>query len=276
MRRCPRGFTLIELTIAMLLSAMLGVVILKILITTSRFYAGDTAMRNARTVARSPLGLLRAELRGVESGGGLVAADSFSVTVRSPYAMGLLCAGGTGGISVSLLPADSLALASAQYSGFAVRDTYGAWTYVDGGTPAAGGASACSAAGMVTQAGGSTAQITASLPAMTLAAGSAVLLYQRVTYRFAPSAALPGRRALWREAGTLPAEELAAPFEASARFRFHTGASDSSRVLPATPLSATRGIELVLNGASEKPPFGHGVPVSTGFVTSVFFRNRGS
>ena len=271
MRRGARGFTLIELVLALMLSALLGVVVVRILLTTSRFYAGDSARRNARVVARGPLGLLRAELRNIEPGGGLIAADSQSLTVRSGYATGLVCTAGSGQITVSLMPADSLPLASASFAGVAWRGESGAWTYADGGTITAGGSASCGGAGIA--AGGAAVVIITTVPAFPQS-GSPVFLYQRVTYRFAASSALPGRLALWRLTGTSGSDELAAPFGSGARFRFHTASAESSLTAAPSPLSAMRGIELVLDGASEKPPRATGTPAATGLTTSVFFRNR--
>lgn len=272
-----RGFTLIELVIALVLSAILGGAVIKILLTTGRFYQKDSAIRSARTIARSPLGLIETELMAVEPSGGIVAADSFQLTVRSGYATGLLCGIASGVATISLLPSDSLMTASAGFSGYAWRAGTGSWTYVDGGAPpATGSAAICSAAGIITLAGGRVIALSPAPPALT-AVGTPVLLHQRVTYRFAPSALMPGRRALWRDVATgNVSEELAAPFEATARFRFFTGASDTSRAVPAAPLSANRGVELVLDGASERPPYGGGVPETSGVTTGIFFRKRGA
>lgn len=267
-----RGFTLIELVLSLTLSGILGVAIVKILLTTSRFYQQDNAIRSARTLARSPLGLLESDLLGVEPSGGLLAADSLSLTVRSAYATGALCGISGNVATVSLLPGDSLLIEAAGYSGYAWRQA-GSWTYVAATTrPGAGSAAVCSAAGISTLAGGRVVTLTPAPPSAA-APATPITLYQQLTYRFAPSSRLPGRQALWRDmAATASSEEIAAPFATSARFRYFTGASDSSRPAAAAPLSATRGIELVLDGASERPPHNRGTLETSGITTGIFFR----
>ena len=58
--------------------------------------------------------------------GGLAAAAQDSVTVRVPYAFGMLC-GGTGVTTASLLPADSLTYATALPDSVAIRTGSGAY-----------------------------------------------------------------------------------------------------------------------------------------------------
>jgi hypothetical protein len=106
--------------------------------------------------------------------------------------------------------------------------------------------------------------------------GMNVLLLQEVRYRFGPSVALPGATALWREvlSGTTISEELAAPFDSTARFRFFvTGALTAQDALP-SPRSLTRGIEIHLDGLSETAPLGSATPKRIGLTTSIFFKNR--
>ncbi len=270
-----RGFSLTELVITMVIAGVLGAAVTKILITTSRFYGQDAALRGARTVSRSALGLLDQELRMVDATGGVVRADSAYLTVRQPFAMGVLCTTGGATATVSLLPVDSLVLAGAGFSGYAWRDASGAWVYVEAGAKrSTGSAAACSGASVTTLAGGSVVALTPAPPA-TAGAGTPVFLFQRISYRFAPSSALPGRVGLWRDVeATGLAEELAAPFDAGARFRFLTLNADTSRVLAPLLLADLRGVELVLTGASERTPLGRRTPESVRLTTAVFFMNR--
>lgn len=275
-RRAVRGFTMIELIMALTLSGILGAIITKVLITTSRFYGKDSAQRNARQVSRGAFGLLESELRMVETKNGVVSADSFSLTVRAPYAFGILCTTGGSIATASLLPMDSLSFAGAGFSGYAWRDsTSGLYTTVEtGATTGNGTASVCTGQSITTLTGGKVVTLSPAPPA-SVTAGSAVYLYQRITYRFAASAALPGRTALWRD---VPAralsEELVTPFDASARFRFYVLNADTAQNAAPSPLADIRGIELLLNGASEVAPLGRSAPATARFTTAVFFRNR--
>ena len=68
-------------------------------------------------------------------------------------------------------------------------------------------------------------------------------------------------------------EELAAPFDAAARFRFYR-LNDNTAQDPVPLLAEIRGFELVLDGASEASPRISGAPRRAPLTTSVFFRNR--
>ncbi len=270
-----RGFSLTELVITMLIAGILGVAVTKILITTSRFYGQDAALRSARTVARSPIGLLEQELRMVEVAGGVLGADSASLSFRAPYAMGLTCTAGGGTATVSLLPADSLTLAGAGFSGYAWRSAAGAWTYVEAGaTLGVGNGTLCTGASVTTLPGGSVVTLTPAPPA-TEGIGTPIFLYQRIGYRFAASTAMPGRLALWRDvAASGLSEELVAPFDASARFRFFVRSADTAQAAAPAALADLRGVELVLAGASERASPGRARPASVSLTAAVFFRNR--
>lgn len=270
-----RGFTLIELMLALVLASVLGAIVTKSLVSTSHFYAQDSGQRAARVVARSATSLIESELRMVESSGGLVSGSESSITVRVPYALGVLCSSGGSSVQVSLLPMDSMAYASAGFSGFTVRDSLGAYTnFETSPTRTAGTASVCTTARITTLTGGMVVRLRPA-PSTAFAIGTPVLLYQRVTYRFASSTILVGRRALWRDvAATGVSEELAAPFDNTARFRFYALNADTAQTLIPSPIANTRGVELILNGASEKTVFGNSQPETAMFTTAVFFRNR--
>lgn len=114
--------------------------------------------------------------------------------------------------------------------------------------------------------------VTPSMPAATV--GTVAFLYQRVRYEFAPSSTIAGRTGLWRTLETSGAtEELAAPFDASARFRFYRVDEDTARTI-VPPLSEIRGLELRLVGSSEKARFGRVTPETSRLQTAVFFTNR--
>ena len=135
-------------------------------------------------------------------------------------------------------------------------------------------ASACLPDSVSTLPGGKVITLTPGAPFGT-PAGSPVFLFQRIRYRFAPSSALPGRIGLWRTVvATGTAEELAAPFDATAAFRFYRLDSDTSQAAAPSPLSTTRGIELRLAGASRATPYGAAGPKVVGLTTTIFFQNR--
>jgi hypothetical protein len=165
-------------------------------------------------------------------------------------------------------------LAEPGFSGYAWRGLLGQYNYVEGGA-ALGVAvpGTCVAAGITPLPGSIRVSVAPLLP-IGVPVGTVVLLTRRLTYSFANSAAIPGRRALWRRVdATGEREELAAPFDAAARFRFYR-LSDNTAQDAVPPLAEIRGFELVLDGASEASPRTTGAPQRAPLTTSVFFRNR--
>jgi hypothetical protein len=165
--------------------------------------------------------------------------------------------------------------AGATVAGFAYRSATGVYTYVATTTaPAlAATSTACSTAGITVVSGGTkrTIATTSLTPALV---GAPVLLYQTVRYHFSASTAVTGRRGLYR---AVPAasldEEIVAPFDTSARFRYYVNDSRTSQISAPSPLRQITGVELVLNGVSERPN-GDGTYTKVPLSTAVFFKNR--
>jgi len=269
------GFTLVEMLIAMVLLSSLGGVMAGFILANNRFVRSQDAWREARSVSRRELDRLTADLRAVEATGGVVAAAPTDLTVRVPYALGVICHATGGQTVVSLLPPDSLLYANAGFSGYAWRNNLGVYSYQEGSTTVGTStASACQPDSVSTLPGGKVITISPGAPFGT-PAGSPVLLFQRIRYRFAASSAMPGRIGLWRTVvATGTAEELAAPFDSSAVFRFFQLDSDTAQAAAPSPLSTTRGIELRLAGASRGPPYGAAGPKVVNLTTAIYFQNR--
>jgi hypothetical protein len=268
------GLTIIELIVTIIVLAIVGGGIVRMLTSQASFYEHQGAGRNARSISRAAVNVLLSEMRMVEVGGGVVAATPTLVSLRVPYALGVYCGSPSGVSTIMLLPADSAVLAEPGFSGYAWRGRLGNYTYVEGGstlTPPVPGT--CVTAGITPLPASVRVGITPVLP-VGVPSGTAVLLTRRITYAFAPSAAIPGRLALWRRVDATGArEELAAPFDTAARFRFYRlNANTAQDAVPA--LTDIRGFELVLDGASESTPRTTGTPRRAPLTTSVFFRNR--
>lgn len=265
------GLTLVEMLVTVVVLGIVGAGLVRMLTSQARFYEHQGAGRNARSVSRAALNVLLSELRMVDPGGGVVAASASSITLRVPYAFGVFCASPSGVSTVALLPADSAMLAEPGFSGYAWRGRLGSYNYVDGANLVPPVPGTCVSAGITP-----IAQRVGLMPVMPTgnASGTVVMLYRRITYAFAGSAAIPGRIALWRRIdATGEREELAAPFDATARFRFYPlNANVAQDAVPT--LTDLRGFELVLTGASEASPRTIGTPRRTPLTTSVFFRNR--
>jgi type II secretory pathway pseudopilin PulG len=267
--------SLIELIITLVIVAIIGASISRLLVSQTRFFQKLSLGRDARSVTRQARNLVQTELSMVEIGAGVVAASNDSITVRVPVVFGLYCASGT----MMLLPSDSMYLAAASVDGFAVKDTNttGAYTYVALTSTANGTAANCT---------GGTVQITAPsggsyrnlTPSPSTVAGvtqaSPIFLYQTVTYKFANSTLVSGQRGLWRRASTGAYAEIVAPFDNTSQFRFYSLYSDTSQVGVPSPLTNIRGVELRMDARAPTVSPGQTTREASSVKTAIFFRNR--
>jgi prepilin-type N-terminal cleavage/methylation domain-containing protein len=289
-----QGFTLMELMLSLIIAAIVGAALIRMSLAQARFMDQQEAWRSARGVARGGINRLVSDLRAVEAPGGVsaAAAGGQDFTIRVPYAFGVMCLTTGATSTVSLLPVDSSMYAAPGYSGFAYRSSAGGYTYVANATaPAAGAGATCTAAlpvplgisvgdgGFLPSINGSPvgkAVILTGGPPVGTPVGSIVFLYRTIRYEFKNSTALPGRTGLFRTMvnGGAPTEEIATPFDNTARVNFYVlNAATAQSAVPGL-LGNVRGLELVLNGMSERTPGGSTAPKSANVTTSVFFENR--
>ena len=284
-----RGFTLVELLISMIVTAIIGAALVRMVLSQARFMDQQEAYREARSVSRGGINRLLSDLRAVEASGGLVAAAAGGqdFTVRVPYAFGILCGIAANVYTVSLLPVDSTMFAEPGYTGFAIRsNANGTYSYYPSNVLNLAGTTALCLNGLydsihtVPALNGSPAGRVVNITKTGAAImppplrGSVVYLYRHIRYEFKASVAVPGRTGLWRTMVTGGAtEELAAPFDATARVNFYNlNVTPAQSAVPT--LTNVRGLELLLNGMSERTPSGSAAPKSANMTTSVFFENR--
>jgi pilin/secretion family protein with methylation motif len=285
-----RGFTLVELMISMIVTMVIGAALVRMVLGEARFMGQQEAWRNARSVSRSGINRLVSDLRMVETGGGVLAAAAGGqdFTIRVPYAFGVMCNynNGTNVSTLSMLPVDSAVFNAPGFSGFAWRNAAGTYTYVTTGTvPAIPGTPGMCAAAVPRQVvnvgsingspAGQTMDVTGALVGGPPQVGAIFFLFRRVRYEFKASVAVPGRLGLWRTTLSGGAtEEIAAPFDNTARVNFYVLNSSTAQAAVPGTLSDIRGLELVLNGMSEATPVGSAGPKVANVTTSVFFENR--
>jgi prepilin-type N-terminal cleavage/methylation domain-containing protein len=292
-----QGFTLVELLLSLVISAIIGTALIRLSLGQARFMDQQEAWRQARSVSRSGINRLLSDLRAVENGSAPLAAvnglqaavaGGQDLTVAVPYAFGILCGMAANVYTISLLPVDATMYAELGYSGFALRDKTGAYTYSASNTLTAGGTPALCLTALYDQINtvptlngspaGTIVNVTRNAGALMPLPdrGSIVFLYRRVRYEFKASAALPGRIGLWRttldQGGNT--EELAAPFDATARVNFYVGNNATAQAAVPADLKTVRGLELVLNGMSDRAPGGSAAPKTANMTTAVFFENR--
>jgi prepilin-type N-terminal cleavage/methylation domain-containing protein len=290
-RPARRGFTLIELTIAMVIVAIIGAAFTKLLASQSRYFDQQTNIRKARSVARNSTNVMLSDLRMVQDSGGIdsAASDGKAIRIKVPYRFGLVCATNGTVTTVSMLPSDSSVVAMAKYAGFAWRDTLtGRYHVVTPSAPGSGDAPVASASpGLCTGNGGGQANLrTLSVAGRTgdildlnasaatgASAVTPVFMWQRISYSFKTSTQYSGYLGLWRDVEGMPAEEILAPFDTSARFRFYVSGGDTSVVSPPA-LSSIVGIDLVLSAISSRVVSNNINSHSMSKMrTSVFFKN---
>ncbi len=305
------GFTLVEILTALFILSIIGLAFVRLITSQSRFAEGQMALRNARTVSRNAMNILLTDLRMVQDNGGLRYASRDSVTVRVPVAFGLLCGSTAGTTTVSLVPVDSSMTALGWYSGWAYRDSIdGLFKYNDAATPlaiapmlppttptSAAATALCSGniivfgvqqpgISQVTYGTRSGPILQLTDPAAPIAnanggppnAGWPIFLYQQITYRFDNSTAYPNRIGLFRKVratvATAPmVDEIIAPFDTSAKFRFYVLNSDVAQAAVPADLNTVRGLELNLAGSSPRAQQGQKA-AQQALVTGVFFKNR--
>lgn len=284
-----RGFTLVELLIALVLVAIVGIAFTRLLRSQLRFADQQSAARNAREVSRGAINALATDVRMVDADSGIVTATADSFTVLAPYAEGVVCGSGGGGSVIALLPYDSVAYAEGGYAGFAYIDTTTTGTDFDqvyqyrlgGPTP-----TVTDSATTATSAPCQTASdrigvfhpgsVTVAPTIPDQSRYQAAILVRYVTYAFRPSLSIPGARGLFRTVvnGTHGTEEIMAPFDTSAHFSYYL--VNGTRVPSATAatLHDIRGIHLQLDGLSEGTAPGSTGPQRAPLATAVFFKNR--
>jgi prepilin-type N-terminal cleavage/methylation domain-containing protein len=286
--RIRRGFTLVEIVITLTILGVVGAALVKLILVQARFSQTQMALRSARSVSRSAMNIMLTDLRMVQDKDGLIAASSDSVTVRIPVAFGLVCST-SGGTTISLVPVDSAMSAMGVYAGFAVRDSAtGEYSYRDAGVPmpitslTTGLSTLCSGNNILAVTyNGRTSRVVTLLdsPGGPANVGWPAFIYQQVTYKFGPSTAYPGRFGLWRLVKTVDptapmADEIIAPFDASAKFRFYPLNADAAQDAVPASLNDVRGVELVLAGSSNEALAADAQAKQATMVTGVFFKNR--
>ena len=282
--RARRGFTLVELLVGVVIFAIIGALMTKLISTQGRYYDRQGMSNAARNVSRSSLNRIISDFRMIEASGGVVAASPTSLTIKIPYAIGIECGDDAGSpvySHLTLLPVDSETYVLSSFYGYAWRSaTTGVYTYVEAGAieSDAGSAAVCTGVAVTTVPGGRVVKVTPNLP-VGAGLGTPVFLYSKVRYEFKASTAIPGKLGLYRtvisQAGGETTEELVAPFANTAKWRFFTlnGGSVAQDAAPAD-LTTLRGLELHLDGTSESIAATKLAPETAPFTTAVFFKNR--
>jgi prepilin-type N-terminal cleavage/methylation domain-containing protein len=279
-----RGFTLVELLVALLISGLLAIIIFQLLQGQGRFVAIQGAREEVQQNARAVVELVGGELRGVP-GGGLIQGTEDSLTIRVPRVWGVLCAAPGGGattLQVSF-PANGPDLTPTDSTGLAVQIGTGAgatWTNGVRITAVGPRQTTCGSTTLAAGAEARTLTFTGSLGGTAPDAGAPVYVYDPVTYRTGTSDGMDG---LWiqRRSGGNGSQPFAGPITEGTsadskglRFAYF----DENGATLATPLSAAdrarvRGIRLVVHTLSTRGVGDHASQEQTDSI-DIFLRNR--
>ncbi len=286
-----RGVTLIELMVALILLGLVSTSLMQIIRSQIHFTDAQGSANQARYISRASLNLLLSDVRMVDADSGIVMATPDSFTVVAPYATGIVCGTSTTGTAsvIALLPYDSVAYSEGGYSGYAYVDTTTTGTafrqvyqYKFGGpapirldSASVASSAPCNTSNDVVRIFQSSA-VAVQPVAPVQAQYQAAMLVRRITYAFRPSASVIGSRGLFRTVlnGTHGSEEIAAPFDTSARFMYYLNTGAKSTSVAGASLNTIRGIELQLNGKSDHTVQGASRPEAAPLTTAIFFKNR--
>ena len=266
------GFTIIELIVTLVVIAILGTALTRILINDARFVDRIDANAAARQNARSAMTLMLSELSGVSDGGIVSPTDSTQITFRTPFAFGLTCDTQSGWTYGVLMPSDSVVVADAVMNGMATRTDAGYTFHTSASFQYHGTTAICNADSIFVPPGG--ALVRMQNLSSTVDLGTPFYLYEQASYSFGSSTTLTGRRALLRTDGNGTTEELVAPFADSAKFRFLVGQSLTAQSTTPSDLDDIFGLELNLTAESVYDTQEDGKPSEFGLQTSVVFRNK--
>lgn len=268
------GMTLVEMLIGLVVGGIMLGALVGLFINQSQLTGDQASRRAARDVVRSASRILSSDIRRLESLGGVEHASPDSVTLRVPFAAGLVCAssgGGSPSTTLSLLPTDSVRYATAEVSGLAWRSQAGDYSYVPTTGVAAGAASTCSSASISTLSGGRVVDLSAGSGAIP--EGAPAFVYERIRYAFTDTGSGLSLVRTLVESGD--EEVLVTNFgDAGTRFRFFVGASTSAQDAPPSDLGDLTGLELVLEGRGDRPRVSDGTVATESSTVPVFFKNQ--
>ena len=286
-----QGFTLAEVVISLVIAGIIGAAFTKLLMSQNRYFDHEMNLRTARSIARSASNVLMADLRMVQDSGGVdsVTPNGKLIRVLVPYRFGIVCGTNGSTTTVSMLPTDSGTIAVSVYRGFAWRDsTSGRYTYLWPGNPT--GSDIPSAAGnagrlhrqrrgqaqirtvSVNGRSGDVLDLKTSGPSGARV-NSPVFFWQHITYSFRASSIYPNRMALWRNVEGGRNEELMAPFDTSAGFRFYKPGDDVSRTAPPPVDSNSRHRSRAVRAQPARRHRNDSTRLQSRIVTSIFFKN---
>jgi prepilin-type N-terminal cleavage/methylation domain-containing protein len=292
--RVRPGFSLVEIITALVILAVIGTALTKMVLGQARSFQSDDGSRRARTVARSATNIMTTDLRMAQDFGAIDSIDTAKnrwVDLKVPVAFGILCEVNAGNAVIGIVAVDSFQTTASKYAGYAVRNsTSGTYAYSaagNGDTVSTADASRCRATPKIfvdtVKAAGRAGRVVQVSPAPPGGAvvGSPAFIYQNVRYQFDTSGIYRGRYGLYRtirgrgNTDNLQ-EELIAPFDSTARFYYYTNPwtyRDTVTKTAPTNLNTIRGLQIYLPAQSSDTVPGMSAPRKAPTRMAIFFKN---
>lgn len=258
-----RGFTLVELVVALVISGFLAGVVFQLVRGQERFVSMQSAREEVQQNGRAALELISAELRGA-SREGITHAEERVIRFRMPRIFGLVCAAPASGTRAVVFPGLDLTAFRSGTDSIAVRDSTSTadprWRFagVTDATPS-GGQGAAQCGGFSPDAGRVQVRTFTGLQdaAIPFQLGEPAYLYDAIEYDAGPSN-VPGEWLRRQDrGGTQPlAGPLAVRNEVPVfRLRYY-GDNGSLLPMPITNLAAIAEVEVMVatRSRSDKVP----------------------
>lgn len=271
------GFTLIETIIALVLSSIVVILVSGTFLVQSQYYSTQTLSVGVHDNVRVATERVAAEIRSTMRGGFVVAGPR-TLRIRSPIALGVICArmdAQTGEIHTE---GGLAALDVSEVAGIAVRDrNTGTWRYGTG-TWSDLQQNAYNSAGRCADNGADTAWAVSEFHGVrrlsTLFSpapieGDVMMLFRETTFRIQTSALDPTTLALFRQVSGQSAVEFATGIDTTAQFQYRTGGSTYADTIASGVLGNIDAVRIVADarlparsGGQEDITFGWSVNVA--------------
>ena len=292
--RARAGFSLVELVVAITILGIIGVALTKMVIGQTRTFQIDNGARRARMTGRNAMNILTTDLRMAQDYGSIDSIDTAKnrwVDLKVPIAFGIVCEKNAGNVVLSIVAVDSFQTASAKYGGYAVRNSStGLYEYsrsTSSDTIKTVDPSRCHGAPAIYAdtfpLAGRKGNVFIASPAPQAGAtvGAPAFVYQSVRYQFDTSTIYSKRLGLYRKIrgrGNTDSlsEELIAPFDTSARFRYYTNpwtTRDTVTKTAPADVNTIRGLQIYLPAQASDTVPGAKAPRTATTTMSVFFKN---
>ena len=248
------GTSLVEMILVLVLGGLITSAAVSLIAPTNQLATDATRSAEVEEGARSALDLISSTLRRVPQGGIMVATRD-SIVVALPLAMGAFCAN-DGSRLTAYLGLGGRALDVAAVDGYAFRDpNSGHWSFAAmSGTQMFSGSTPGRAGCVATGGGlaGVDSDYTIFYASTGVVPGTGFLVYDRQTFKFAPSVLAPTTRGLHYGATGSPLLEVSLGLHSTSRFEYRLqGGTTWYPALSASYAQYIDAIRVIVGGVNE-------------------------